>query len=139
MIVVGSATTTATHCVSLLFILFDLWSQFSLQKGNLLGSYDGWAFNKALKLSSVGQCLWSRLGYVSISTIYRIMTSLKDTKEENTQSNNLKQIISKAITCICLKIFSFNHLLWSMFFWTIFFIFSETNGKFSENCVFFLV
>ncbi len=33
------------------------------------------------------------------------MASLKDTKEENAQSNNLKQIISKAITCISLNFF----------------------------------
>lgn len=51
-----------------------------------------------------------QFGYVSISTICRIMANLKDTKEENTQSNNLNQIISKAITCTCLKILFLNHL-----------------------------
>jgi hypothetical protein len=47
MILVGAATTT--RLLSLLFILFEIWCQFSLQKDDLLGSYDGCAFNKSFK------------------------------------------------------------------------------------------
>jgi hypothetical protein len=48
MILVSSATTTRL-LLSLLFILFDLWSQFSLEKGTLLGSYDGLCIQQSFK------------------------------------------------------------------------------------------